>query len=412
MSRSLNRLSARKVAALSQPGMHADGGGLYLQVSRYNTKSWVFRFTLNKRAREMGLGSLQNTSLADARVAAEKCRALLHDRIDPIEHRRNERVARSHDLGRAKTFKECATAYIKSHSAGWKSAKHAAQWDATLKTYAHPVLGDQPVDAIHVGMVMEVLDPIWQTKTETASRVRGRIESILDWATARDYRSGENPARWKGRLEKLLPPKSKVRRVKHHKALPYRQIGSFMATLREHDGIVARGLEFTILTAARTEEVTGAMWREIDLDRGVWTVPGERMKNGKEHRVPLSRQALDILMAIELHEGSEFIFPGRVGNSRLSDMAMLQHAQRMDFDKITVHGFRSTFRDWAGDCTNHQHEVAELSLAHTEGDKVVAAYRRGDMFEKRRRLMNDWANFCDATAEKQSGNVVKMLDRT
>lgn len=360
----------------------------------------------------MGLGSLQNTPLADARLAADKCRKLLHDHIDPIEHRRIDRIAKNQALGLAKTFKECATTYIDSHSAGWKNVKHAQQWDNTLNTYAYPVLGDQPVDAIDVSMVMEVLDPIWRTKTETASRVRGRIEAILDWAAAREYRSGVNPARWKGRLDKLLPPKTKVRRVKHHKALPYREIGLFMAMLREHDGIVARALEFTILTAARTEEVTGAVWSEFSLDQGIWVIPGERMKNGNEHRVPLSRQAIDILIAMQRNDGSEFVFPGRKGNSRLSNMAFLQHTKRMAFDKITVHGFRSTFRDWAGDCTNHQHEVAELALAHTEGDKVVAAYRRGDMFEKRRRMMNDWANFCDATVETQSGNVVKMLDRT
>ena len=404
MARSINRLSARRVSTEQQQGMHADGGGLYLQVSRFDTKSWVFRFTLDKQTRDMGLGPTHTISLSEARAQAEQCRKLLRDGIDPIEQRKLVRGQVRAQAVKIMTFKECAEKYISAHSAAWKSVKHTNQWTNTLTAYAYPVFGDLPVQAVDTGLIMQAVEPIWLTKTETASRVRGRIEAILDWASVRKYREGENPARWKGHLDKLLPARSKVQKVKHHKALPYPDAGLFMKELREQDGVSARGLEFLILTAARTSEVQKATWQEFNFDDGVWTIPAERMKGAKAHRVPLSSTTLNVLADMKKIAQNDFVFPGMRNNSPLSNMAFLQLLKRMGRADLTAHGFRSTFRDWAAERTNFPADVAEMALAHSVSNKVEAAYRRGDLFEKRRKLMEDWAAFVD----ESSANVIRL----
>ncbi|MFP3185915.1 MAG: site-specific integrase, partial [Paraburkholderia sp.] len=292
------------------------------------------------------------------------------------------------------SFQHCAEKYIDAHRTGWKNIKHAEQWTNTLTTYAYPVFDSRSVAAIDTTLVMKVLEPIWTTKTETASRLRGRIESVLDWATVRGYRSGENPARLKGHLDTLLPKRSRVQKVTHHPALPYADLSAFMIKLRAQEGTAARALEVLILTATRTNEVIGATWSEFDLDEGVWTIPAERMKMRKEHRVPLPARAIALVKAQQEVKRGDYIFPGRRDKSPLSNMAMLQLLERMKREDITVHGFRSTFRDWAGETTHYPREVCEAALAHGIKDKAEAAYARGDLFVKRAALMQDWANFC------------------
>jgi integrase len=298
------------------------------------------------------------------------------------------------EKARAMTFRQCAEAYIDAHKASWKNEKHAAQWPSTLETYAYPVIGNLSVQSVDVALIRKILDPIWNQKTETASRLRGRIETVLDWATVAGYSKGDNPARWRGHLDKMLPGRAKVQKVQHHAALPYSQVGAFMAALREQDSTAAAALEFAVLTAARTGEVIGATWNEIDLDAGVWTIPAERMKAKKEHRVPLPRPALALLKRLHKARSGRYVFPGLKSDAALSNMAMLQVLRRMGRADLTVHGFRSTFRDWAAEQTNFPREVCEQSLAHSLPDKVEAAYRRGDLFEKRCKLMDAWASFC------------------
>lgn len=405
MVREFNRLKALAVTRTKKPGMYPDGGGLYLQVTKAGSKSWIYRFMLGGTPRHMGLGPLHAVSLAEAREKAAEARKLRVAGIDPIEARKAEVDKANLESAKAISFKIAAGQYIEAHSPGWRNAKHAAQWSSTLKTYAYPVLGDLPVQGINVALVMKVLEPIWVTKAETASRVRGRIESILDWATARGYRLGDNPARWRGHLQNLLPARSKVQRVKHHPALPYDEVGGFMTTLCDREGIAARALEFTILTAARTGEAIGARWGEFNLAKKEWLVPAERIKGGKEHRVPLSGRAVAILK--EMVAGDEdFVFPGTRKGRHLSNMAMLALLKRMNRDDLTVHGFRSTFRDWVAERTNYPREVAEAALAHVIPDAAERAYRRGDPFDKRRRLMDEWARFC-GTKEK-AGEVVAI----
>lgn len=311
----INRLSVAAINAKTKPGLYADGGGLYLQVAKGGSKTWIFRYMLAGRPRKMGLGSIHTVPLKLAREHAAEQRLKLLDADDPIELRKAERMAKLAAATTALSFKEAAEQYIKAHRAGWKNVKHAAQWEATLKTYAYPVFGDLAVSRVDVALVMRVLEPIWSAKPETASRVRGRIESVLDWAKARHLREGENPARWKGHLDKLLPARGKVAKVEHHAALPYTEIGAFIRDVQKLDGNGARALEFAILTAARTGEVVGAKWQEIDLDDGMWTIPGERMKAGKEHRVPLSKRAVEILMELPREDGNPnvFIGAGRAG---------------------------------------------------------------------------------------------------
>jgi integrase len=351
------------------------------------------------QAHEMGLGPYPDISLAEARLAATEARKLKAQGKDPLEEREARRAQELAEAARSVTFRHCATAYIVARKIGWKNAKHVAQWSATLDAYAMPVIGDVPVQTVDVAMVHKILEPIWSKKPETASRLRGRIEAVLDWSATRGYRTGENPARWKGHLENLFPRRSKFQKVKHHAALPYGEIGAFMADLKGKDGTSALALQFTILTAARTGEAIGATWAEIDLDKEAWTVPAERMKAGREHRVPLSKPALAILRKQrEATDGSGCIFPGPQRSKPLSNMAMLQTLRRMGRDSLTVHGFRATFRDWAAERTSFSREVAEAALAHVVGDKVEAAYRRGDLFEKRHKLMNAWATFCTLSA--------------
>ncbi len=395
------KLTALGVAKLKNPGMYGDGGGLWLQVTGKGAKSWIFRFTLRGKSREMGLGSAATFSLAEARDKALTCRKLCYEGIDPIEMRRGQRQDAAIEAAKAITFRSCAEQYIDSHKAGWRNAKHAAQWTATLETYVYPVFGDLPVQAVDTGLVMQVLQPIWTTKAETATRVRGRIESILDWATTHSYRRGENPARWKGHLANLLPKRSRVQKVEHHAALPFAQVPAFMQSLAGQDGIAAKLLAFTILTASRTGEALGARWSEIDLNAGIWTVPAERMKAGAEHRVPLSPAALAILGEMQGLD-TTYVFPGGRRSKPLSNMGMLVLLRRMERPDLTVHGFRSSFRDWASETTDFPSEVVEMALAHTVESKVERAYRRGDLFEKRRDLMSAWASWCTPTATVSS----------
>lgn len=396
MAHQLRRLSAKAVEKKSKPGYYADGGGLYLQVSPSGSKSWLLRFMINGKAREMGLGSLRGVSLAEARDKAADCQRLLANRLDPIDARDSERARQAPEAAKSITFSECAERFIKAHEAGWKNEKHVAQWQNTLTTYCSPIVGSVPVQNVDTGLVLKVLEPIWTKKPETASRMRGRIERVLDWAKARGHRAGDNPARWRGHLDKLLPTLEKRKRVKHHPALPYRGIGRFVAKLRAEEGTGARALEFLILTATRTAEVIGARWPEIDLDAAVWTVPAERVKAHIEHRVPLSPQAVKLLRSLKAKRADTeaFVFSGMRAETPLSNMALLALLGRMGRDDITVHGFRSTFRDWASECTNYPREVCEMALAHTISNAAEAAYRRGDLFDKRRRLMAEWAKYC------------------
>jgi integrase len=392
--RDANRLTAVAVARKKNPGRYGDGLGLWLQVSPSGTKSWLFRYMRNGKARQMGLGAVHTVTLAEARETAGNCRKLLLAGLDPIEARRAERMQSRVEAARGTTFKDCGERYIIAHEAGWKNEKHRNQWKTTLATYAYPVLGELSVAAIDTALVLKVIEPIWTVKPETAARVRGRIEAVLDWATAREYRQGDNPARWRGHMDKLLPARSKVARVRHHAALPYDELPVFMAALRKQDGVSPRALEFAILTAARTGETVGARWAEIDADTNVWNVPAERMKGEREHRVPLSARPLEILESLPREGEAEFVFPGGRAENPLSNMALLGVLRRMGRGDVTTHGFRSTFRDWAAEQTAYPSDVCEAALAHALRDKTEAAYRRGDLFEKRRRLMADWSKYC------------------
>jgi integrase len=406
MKRQLLRLSQKGIVNKKTPGYYPDGGGLYLQVGPSGTKSWLFRFALNGKERQMGLGPLHTIRLADARAAAVECRKLLLAKIDPIEARNAKQAGEALDAARSITFNECAAAYIKAHQPGWKNAKHAAQWGTTVDTYCGPVFGALPVQGVDTGLVLKALEPIWTAKHETATRLRGRIESVLDWATARGYRTGDNPARWRGHMDNLLPALKKKLRVKHYAALSFDEMGAFMPALRTQQGIAARALEFLILTAARTGEVIGAMPGEFDLDAALWTIPAGRMKAEKEHRVPLSPRAVAIVYEIEKTHAGDYVFPGGKEGKPLSNMAMLELLKRMGRSDLTVHGFRSTFRDWCSERTNYPREVCEMALAHTVSDQVEAAYRRGDLFDKRRRLMAEWEKHCDT--KKQPGKVLPL----
>jgi len=392
--------------------MLGDGKGLYLRVAPSGARSWIYRYRVGAKRHDMGLGPYPEITLAAAREKALSLRRARLDGTDPLQARRAGREQARLDAAKAMSFEQCAVAYIDAHKAGWRNPKHAAQWPATLGAYVYPLFGDLPVAAVDVGLVMKAVEPIWNTKPETASRVRGRIESVIDWATARGYRTGENPARWRGHLENLLPARSKVRRVEHHAALPYADIGEFMVDLRGQEALAARALEFAILTAARTGEVIGARWSEIDLAGRLWVVPGERMKAGREHRVPLSDAAVAILAALP-REGvrSSATDPrGAAATDRvfpLSNMALLMLLRRMGRGDLTAHGFRSTFSDWCAERTNYPAEVREMALAHVVGDKVEAAYRRGDLFDKRRQLADAWARFC-AMPPASAGEVVPI----
>src|SRR5262245_5324948 len=401
MARTLNRLTAREVATATQPGMYADGAGLYLRVARSGARSWCLRFMLEGRAREMGLGGLSKLSLADARRKAAEHRLLLVDKTDPIDKRKAERAAKRIETARSMTFDDCARAYVDAHRPAWRHVKHSQQWTNSLARHVSPVLGALPVHTIDTALVMKVVEPLWATKPETASRIRGRIEVVLDWARVRGYRAGENPARWRGHLDHLLPARSKVRKVKHYRALPYTDMGAFMAHLRSRPGVGASALAFLIFTAARSSEVADARWAEIDRTARMWVVPAERMKGGREHRVPLSAAAIAILDRMSpTHD--EFIFSNEPGR-RLGKGAL---AKQLKGWNGTVHGFRSSFRDWAAERTSFPREVVESALAHAIEDRTEAAYRRTDLLEKRRQLMEAWTTFC--TAPEQKPNVTSL----
>ncbi len=424
-------LSAAKVRTAAA-GRYADGDGLYLLVRDNGTAFWVFRYFVPRddkaaagdrphekpnpklKMREIGLGRARGqnaVSLAEARAAAAPLHRLARNKVDPLEQRAAEiaaaRAAAQAEKARAITFKTVAGHYIEAHEAGWRNAKHGAQWRATLEAYAYPHVGDLPVGKVGTAEVLAALEPIWKTKPETASRVRGRIEVVLDYAKTREWRSGENPARWRGHLENLLPARSKVARIEHHAALPWQALGAFMIELRPQNGIAACALEFAILTAARTGEVIGARWGEVDMQQALWIVPPDRTKAGREHRVPLSDRAQDLLREVAklrtVDSPDAIVFPGQRPGRGLSNMALLVLLRRMGRADLTVHGFRSTFSDWAAE-TGKASDIKEAALAHTLGDKTVAAYQRGDLLERRRVLMDEWAAFC----EKPPADVVRL----
>jgi len=407
MARTLNKLSDVAVKAAKKPGRHSDGGGLYLNISPSGTKSWLFMWVLDGKRREMGLGAYPAISLAKARATAINCREAVAEGRDPIAEKAKEAEP---------TFGECVDKFIESIKAEWRNDKHAYQWRQTLGDSYCQSLRSKRVSQITTEDVLKVLSPVWTAKSETASRLRGRIERVLEYAKVKGWRSGENPAAWRGNLRNLLPRRQKLQRG-HQPAMPYGDLPAFMLRLRASEAMAARAMEFTILTAARSGETIGAKWKEIDFDRKVWTVPAERMKGGETHVVALSSVAVDLLKRLqEVHAGGDFIFAGvpRPGNRQdakhgrpLSNMAMMMLLRRMKLTDITVHGFRSAFRDWAGDVTSFPREVAEAALAHKVGNEVERAYRRSDALEKRRKLMQAWADYL-AAAKKD--NVAKLSD--
>jgi integrase len=389
MARQLHTLSARTVATLTKPGRHSDGGGLYLHITASGARSWVFMWKADGKRREMGLGALRDVPLAKARERATEARQKLADGLDPIAARDNK--------PQAMAFGEAADALIESMSSSWRNEKHRAQWKMTLTVYCEP-LRAKPVTEIGTEDVLKVLQPLWTTKPETASRLRGRMERVFDFARARGQGSGENPARWRGHLDAVLPKRARLTRG-HHKAMPFDDVSAFVAALREREGMAPRALEFAILTAARSGEVFGARWEEFDLEARVWTVPAARMKAGREHRVPLSARAVVILREMQQKRFSDLVFPGTKPGRPLSVMALEMVLRRMKVD-VTVHGFRSAFRDWAGERTHFPREIAEAALAHLVGDAVERAYRRGDALEKRRELMDAWDDFLEAQPQR------------
>ena len=391
--RSLNKLSAVQAAKLKTPGRHSDGGGLYLSIDGEGRRRWVFMYVRGGKRTELGLGGGRDLSLANARGEAAELRAVLANGGDP-KAERNREAAQVHSFGM------CADAYVEAMRPSWRNAKHAQQWTMTLTKYAAPIR-ELPVESVGTEHVVAVLQPLWSRTPETAERLRGRIESVLDAAKAKGLRSGENPARWRGHLEQLLPKRRRLTRG-HHAAMAYEQMPEFMGRLRGRVAEAARALEFTVLTAARSGEALGALWSEIDLDKSVWTVPAARMKAGREHRVPLSVRSREILSEIDTDRRTGLVFKGAKADRPLSSMAMAMLLRRMGLT-VTVHGFRSAFRDWASETTGFAHEVCEMALAHAIANKAEAAYRRGDLFEKRRLLIQAWADYCaGAVAEGEA----------
>jgi integrase len=415
MVRELNRLSSKFVETVGEPGRYADGGGLYLQVSQGKngvTKSWLFRYMRGHRSksgkpvsRELGLGPLSTNkrdgflTTRDARDRAFLARETLKAGVDPLEAKRSGKATERLDRARAVTFKECAEQYIDGHEAGWKGNKHGRDWRGTLTRFVYPEIGAMPVASIDTALVLKVLKPIWETKTKTAGDVRSRIELVLNWAKIHGHRDGENPARWKGHLDNALPKPSKVAKVKHHPAMPYSDVPGFIGELRRKTAVGARPLEWTILAASRSEETLGAEWSEIDFEKGIWTMPAPRMKADADHRVPLTDRMIEILKGQPASNG-RYIFPGQRGSKKISGASMWHLLRGIRLSSETVHGFRSSFRDWAAEQTAHPSDVIEMALAHTIANKVEAAYRRSDLFEKRRQLMADWAAYCARPANE------------
>lgn len=418
MPRQLNKLTAMQVSKLTKPGLYGDGGGLTLQITRAGVKSWLFRYMRDGKAHGMGLGPTYTVSLLEARQKALEARKLLIDGLEPLVVKKNKRQERVLERAKMVTFDQCAKAYIEAHKASWKNAKHIDQWTNTLTTYASPVFGDLPVADVDTGLVVRCLAPIWESKTETATRLRGRIESVLGWATTSGFRIGENPARWRGHLENLLANISKSSRTKNHPSLPWQRIGEFMVALSSREGMAAKAVEFTILTACRSGEVRGAQWSEFDFNQKIWTIPKERMKARREHQVPLSDAALAVLTSVPLTHSAlagaqaasktdPFVFAGTKGQM-LSDMTLTAVIRRMNSEEerpiwtdatgqgITVHGFRSSFRMWAAETTAYPREVAEHALAHQLPDLVERAYQRGTQFAKRQALMAEWGSHCSS----------------
>jgi integrase len=397
MARKINRLNARAVTTISKRGRHADGGGLYLSISPNGGRRWVFLFRWRGKPTEIGFGSARDVTLARARDLASQARAKLADGVNPRGGRKPLEGA---------TFGECADRVIEAMRPAWRNRKHAAQWEMTLRDYAGQIRG-QPVDQVTTADVLSVLKPIWNEKPETASRLRGRIERVLDAAKAQGLRTGENPARWRGHLDHLLPRPLKLARG-HHAAMSYEEVAAFISDLRKREASAALALELCILTAARSGEILGMSWTEVDLDKKIWTLPASRMKAGREHRVPLAPRAIAILAKLGERKTGQFVFPGQIRNKSLSDMAMEMVLRRMNVENATVHGFRSSFRDWAGNVSNFPREIVETALAHVIGDKAEQAYRRSDALEKRRKLMEEWAIYCEPNA---MGNVVQIAKR-
>ena len=388
----LHRLKVMQVTHTKKPGLYSDGGGLYLQVTKKLVKSWLFRYMRMGVRRGMGLGPVHTVTLAEAREKAYACRRMLIEGIDPLEAKKAKHQAERRERMKSLPFRDCANQYIEAHRKSWKNEKHAAQWGSTIETYANPIIGNLMVTEIDTDDIMRVLEPIWAEKTETATRLRGRIESILAWATVRGFRTGLNPARWKGHLDHLLAKPSRLRKTNHHAALPYAEAAAFMKMLRRQEGNAALALQLVILTASRTNEVIAARKSEFDLPAKIWIIPAERMKARREHRVPLSTAAVALVKPLINTGTSEFVFPASKENRHLSNMAMLQLLKRMKREDLTVHGFRSTFKDWARETTDYAREVSEAALAHIIGDQTEAAYARGDLFAKRAGLMQEWAD--------------------
>jgi integrase len=423
MPRVIGKLTAKEVEKKSKPGLYGDGGGLTLQITKAGVKSWLFRFMIDGKAYGMGLGPLHTITLAEARQKATEARKMLFDGINPLRAKEQAELAVALTQAKLMTFDQCASGYIDAHRASWKSAKHADQWANTIATYVSPIIGSLPVSEVDTALVVKVLRQkttdgaqFWESKTETATRVRGRIELVLGWATTSGYRTGDNPARWKGHLDNLLATISKARRTKNHPSLDWQRIGSFVSALRQRSGVAARAVEFAIMTASRSGEVRGACWSEIDLAAKVWTIPASRMKAKREHEVPLSDAAVALIKSMPRIDGTDLIFPGTKGQA-LSDMSLTAVIRRMngeaptwvdkDGNTITIHGFRSTFRMWAAESTNYPREVAEHALAHQLPDAVERAYQRGTQFAKRAAMMSEWAKFC-RMMRCESGQVVPI----
>ncbi|MFP3344375.1 integrase arm-type DNA-binding domain-containing protein [Halomonas sp. SIMBA_159] len=391
----LTTKGVQKLVRESNPGMTNDGDGLYLKIGKGGGASWIYRFRWNSKLRDMGLGSYVDIPLSEARDLASEQRKLVKQGIDPL----SAREQKADTEARPVTFTHCAARYIQSHRRSWRNAKHARQWVSTLKTYVRPVIGNLPVEDVTTQDILKILTPIWTAKNETAKRVQGRIENVLDFAAANEYRDPVNPARWRGHLDKLLAKPSRIQKVNHHPAMPYDEVATFVSSIQAYNSVSSKALQFLILTTTRTSEVLNAEWHEIDIGKATWQIPAARMKANREHRVPLSKQAMELLKGLPRVKGNSFIFPGMKAGRPLSNMSLLQFMRGLGYGpngergNYVPHGFRSSFRDWTGEVTSYPRDVAEMALAHTIENKVEAAYRRGDLFEKRRAMMQDWGDF-------------------